>query len=103
MNYRINPKNNDKLSALGFGCMRFTRDEKEVERQIIYAIEQGVNYFDTAYLYPGNEVALWRVLAKGYRDRVKIASNMLLHTIKKYNDFDRIFNTELKLHSSNTS
>ena len=29
MNYRINPKNGDKLSALGFGCMRFAKDEKE--------------------------------------------------------------------------
>jgi len=50
MKYRVNLKNNDKLSILGFGCMRFSRDEKEVEKQIIYAIENGVNYFDTAYI-----------------------------------------------------
>lgn len=84
MNYRVNPKNKDKLSALGFGCMRFTRDEKEVEKQIIYAIENGVNYFDTAYLYPNSEAILGRVLAKGYRDRVKIATKMPPYMVKKY-------------------
>ena len=52
MKYRVNPKNNDQLSVLGFGCMRFNKDEAEVERQIIHAIESGVNYFDTAYIYP---------------------------------------------------
>ena len=95
MNYRVNPKNNDKLSILGFGCMRFTKDEKELEKQIIYAIENGVNYFDTAYIYPNSEVALGRVLAKGYRDRVKIATKMPPYLIKKYEDFDKIFNAEL--------
>jgi len=95
MNYRVNPKNNDKLSILGFGCMRFTKDEKELEKQIIYAIENGVNYFDTAYIYPNSEVALGRVLAKGYRDRVKIATKMPPYLIKKYEDFDKIFNVEL--------
>lgn len=96
MNYRINPKNGDKLSALGFGCMRFAKDEKEVEQQIIYAIENGVNYFDTAYIYPKSEVILGRVLAKGYRDRVKIATKMPPYLVKKYEDLDKIFNAELE-------
>ncbi|MGC6174743.1 aldo/keto reductase [Lacrimispora sp. 38-1] len=96
MKYRINPKNHNELSALGFGCMRFNRDEKEVEKQIIYAIENGVNYFDTAYIYPNSEVILGRVLSKGYRDRVNIATKMPPHAIKKYEDFDKIFLTELE-------
>lgn len=96
MNYRINPKNNDHLSALGFGCMRFSKDEKEVEEQIVSAIENGVNYFDTAYLYPNSEAVLGRILAKGYRDRVKVATKMPPHTIKKYEDFDKVFNIELE-------
>ena len=96
MNYRVNPKNNDKLSALGFGCMRFTKDEKEVENQIIYAIENGVNYFDTAYLYPNSEAILGRVLAKGYRDRVKIATKLPPYMVKRFEDLDKIFNTELE-------
>lgn len=96
MKYRVNPKNNDKLSILGFGCMRFSKDEKEVEKQIIYAIENGVNYFDTAYVYPNSEVVLGRVLAKGYRHRVKIATKMPPYLIKKYEDLDKIFNAELQ-------
>ena len=96
MNYRRNPKNNDQLSILGFGCMRFAKDEQEVERQIIYAIEHGVNYFDTAYIYPNSEATLGRVLAKGYRDRVKIATKMPPYLIRKYEDLDKVFYQELK-------
>lgn len=96
MNYRVNPKNNDKLSILGFGCMRFAKDEREVEEQIIYAIEKGVNYFDTAYIYPNSEAILGRVLAKGYRHRVKIATKLPPYLIKKYEDLDKIFYEELK-------
>lgn len=96
MKYRVNPKNNDELSILGFGCMRFSKDENEVEKQIIYAIENGVNYFDTAYAYPNSEVILGRVLAKGYRDKVKIATKLPPYMIKKFEDFDKIFYEELR-------
>ena len=57
MQYRTMPKSEDKLSALGFGCMRLpsktggaTIDKKAVMKQVRYAIDQGVNYIDTAYL-----------------------------------------------------
>ena len=96
MKYRVNPKNNDSLSILGFGCMRFSKDEAEVEKQIIYAIENGVNYFDTAYMYPNSEVILGRVLAKGYRDQVKIATKLPPFMVKKYEDLDKIFYEELR-------
>ncbi len=96
MNYRVNQKNNDKLSILGFGCMRFSKSKEEVEKQIIHAIENGVNYFDTAYVYSNSEATLGSVLAKGYRDRVKIATKMPPYLIKRYEDLDRIFNTELE-------
>ena len=96
MNYRINPKNGDKLSALGFGCMRFPKDEREVERQLIFAIENGVNYFDTAYIYPNSEAILGRILAKGYRDRVKIATKLPHYLVKRYEDFDKYFNAALE-------
>jgi len=96
MIYRTNPKNGDKLSQLGFGGMRFAKDEEEAERNIIYAIENGVNYFDTAYVYPNSEETLGRALAKGYRDKVKIATKVQPFLIKKYEDFDKIFNIQLK-------
>ena len=97
MQYRINPKNGDKLSALGFGCMRFHKDGSEVEKQIHYAIKQGVNYFDTAYGYSGSEVTLGRILAKdGLRDKVKLATKMPQFMVKKHADFDKFFSTQLE-------
>jgi len=64
MIYRTNPKNGDELSQLAFGCMRFPKDENEIEKQLRIAVEKGINYFDTAYIYPNSEVALGRALAK---------------------------------------
>ena len=55
MQYRVNPKNGDQLSALGFGCMRFTRrggsiDQEKANSALKRALDLGVNYFDTAYI-----------------------------------------------------
>ena len=63
MQYRTDPKNQESLSVLGFGCMRFTRrggqiDQKKADREMKRALDLGVNYFDTAYVYPGSEVRL---------------------------------------------
>lgn len=97
MLYRANPKNQDQLSTLGFGCMRFPKDEKEVEKQLMHAIESGVNYFDTAYIYPNSEVILGRILAKnGVRNKVKIATKLPPYLVKKYEDLDKLFYTELE-------
>ena len=59
MNYRNN-RNGEPLSVLGYGCMRFTKngssiDIDKAEREVARAVELGVNYFDTAYIYPGSE------------------------------------------------
>lgn len=72
MLYREMPKTKDKLSILGFGCMRLpggqmNADEKESIDQIRYAIDQGVNYLDTAWTYHGgkSEVILEKRLRTG--------------------------------------
>ena len=62
MQYRQD-KNGDNLSILGFGCMRFPKngnniDIEEAEREIMEAFNSGVNYYDTAYIYPGSEAAI---------------------------------------------
>ena len=102
MQYRINQKNGDRLSILGFGCMRYPKkgsaiDVERTEALIVSAIESGVNYFDTAYVYMmgKSESILGDVLAKGYRDRVKIATKIPPFLVKKYEDLDKIFFTEL--------
>ena len=97
MQYRTDPKTGQQLSALGFGCLRLHKDQKEIERQIRYAIDQGVNFFDTAYTYKGSEAALGKVLAKdGLRERVKIATKLPYYSVKKPEDFDQFFNTQLE-------
>lgn len=100
MNYRLD-KYGNKLSILGFGCMRFKRnvgviDEKEVEREILTAIERGVNYFDTAYIYPGSESTLGTVLHKnGVRDKVMIATKLPHYLIKSREGLEKMFSEEL--------
>ncbi|MDR2048757.1 MAG: aldo/keto reductase [Treponema sp.] len=101
MQYRIDKKSGAKLSVLGLGCMRFPRnpaliDMKKTERIIMTAVENGVNYFDTAWMYPGSEEALGTVLERnGVRDNVFIASKLPIALVKKAEDFDRFFNEEL--------
>ena len=78
-----------KTSLLGFGCMRFPTNadgsinEEETLAMIDKAYQAGVNYFDTAYTYAGSEVCLGKFLAKGYRDKVKIATKLPHYFIKK--------------------
>ncbi len=101
MNYRYD-KYNNKLSVLGFGCMRFPRkmgmiDMKKTEKQIMNAIKCGVNYFDTAYIYPGSESALGEILEKNkVRDKVNIATKLPHYLIKSREKLDEMFNEELK-------
>jgi len=103
MKTRTNIKNQESLSILGFGAMRLPKigkviDEEASEKMIISAIERGVNYFDTAYVYQNgtSEIVLGKILAKGYRDRVNIATKMPPFMIRKTTDFDKIFNTQLQ-------
>ena len=101
MNYRKDKYGND-LSVLGFGCMRFPQkqgkiDMEQTEQQLLEAIRGGVNYFDTAYIYPGSEAAVGAILEKnGLRQQVHIATKLPHYLVKKPEDLDRIFNEELK-------
>jgi len=103
MKHRENIKNGESLSILGFGCMRFPKkgneiDEIESEKMIIKAIESGVNYFDTAYIYQSgkSEGVLGKILAKGYREKVNVATKLPLFLAKKQSDFDRLFHIQLQ-------
>ena len=101
MQYRLDAKSGNQLSALGYGCMRFTKkggsiDQAKAEAELQYAIEQGVNYFDTAYIYPGSEVALGKFLAKGWRDKVYIATKLPHYLVKNLAQADKIFEEELR-------
>ncbi len=95
MLYRKNIKNGDMISQLGFGCMRFPDDENEIEQMVSYAIENGVNFFDTAHVYKNSEEKLGRVLSNGKREKVKISTKLPLLKIKKYEDIENIFEEQL--------
>lgn len=74
MLYREYGKTGIKLSSLGFGCMRFPDSFEETKNIVRYAIDNGVNYLDTAYVYPQSEEKLGEALLDGYRDRVYLSS-----------------------------
>ena len=104
MLYRTVPKNGDELSILGFGCMRLPLtkerqiDEPRAIRQIRDAIDQGVNYLDTAWPYHAGESenVLGRALSDSYRERVKIATKLPSWMIKKREDMDFYLNAQLE-------
>ena len=100
MKYRRDRYGNE-LSQLGFGCMRFTRkgtqiDYAKAESEIMYAIEHGVNYFDTAYAYAGSEECLGRILDEnGVRDRVNIATKLPQYMMRTMKAIEKTFAEEL--------
>ena len=102
MQYRINPKNGDRLSALGYGCMRFTRrggviDQDKANAEMKRALDLGVNYFDTAYVYAGSEACLGQFMkAYGCRDQIRVATKLPQYLIRKIEDADKIFREELR-------
>jgi predicted aldo/keto reductase-like oxidoreductase len=101
MQYRIDPGSGNQLSALGYGCMRFPRnlaqiDMDKTEKLIISAVEDGVNYFDTAYVYAGSEEALGAVVHKNnLRDRIFLATKLPHAKCRRTEDFDDFFRKQL--------
>ena len=101
MNYRLD-KYGNKISALGFGCMRFQRkvgaiNMAETERELMEAIALGVNYFDTAYVYPGSESVLGELLEKNNaRDKVYITTKLPHYLIRSREGLDKLFQEQLR-------
>ncbi len=100
MQYRQDRYGN-RLSILGFGCMRFTKkgnsiDTEKAEQEILSAFEAGVNYFDTAYIYPGSEELLGQIFEKnGIRERIHLATKLPQYLIGSRASLDKYFGEQL--------
>jgi len=76
--------------------MRFPQIGSEAERMVLAAIDGGVNFFDTAYIYPNSERTLGMILKKsGKRDRVFVSTKLPISMCKKREHFERLFLTQL--------
>jgi predicted aldo/keto reductase-like oxidoreductase len=101
MLYRTMKKTGDDLSILGFGCMRLPMkglgiDEERAVNQIRFAIDHGVNYLDTALMYPGSEALVGKALSDGYREKVKVATKLPPFQLKKREDMDKLLDVQLQ-------
>ncbi len=101
MIYRKNKLGED-ISQLGYGCMRFTKnggsiDYEKAEQELLYAIENGVNYFDTAYIYPGSEECLGQILNRNHlREKVSIATKLPQYLMRSQRQIEKTFQEELR-------
>jgi predicted aldo/keto reductase-like oxidoreductase len=94
-----------QASVLGFGAMRLPVvgkdasrvDEPEAIKMIRHAVDQGVNYIDTAYTYHENkgEIVVGKALQNGYRKKVKLATKLPSWLVEKPDDFDRFLGEQL--------
>ena len=100
MQYRT-MRDGTKVSVLGYGCMRFTSvngkiDLPKAEREVMKAIRYGINYFDTAYIYPGSEDALGRIFERNHcREKIHIADKLPYYLIHSAPAIDKYFNETL--------
>ena len=105
MKYRKFKKIEMPASIFGLGCMRFNGkatgdsviDEDKAISLIRQAIDGGVNYMDTAYVYldKTSETVLGKALKDGYRDKVTIATKMPIEHVHSYEDMENLLATEL--------
>ncbi len=112
MQYRKLGKTNEMVSILGFGCMRFpviNNDNSQIdeEKAMIlarHAIDNGINYLDTAYPYhgksfsePGNsETFVAKIIQDGYREKVKIATKLPTWLVNSQDDMYKLLDEQLE-------
>ena len=100
MQKRLIKKTGDEIFPLGFGAMRLPLKNGKIDRelakeQIYHAIDSGINFIDTAYLYGDSETFLGEVLQGEYKDNVKLCTKLPSINVRKYDDMENILDEQL--------
>ena len=106
---RLVKKNGDEIFPLGIGAMRLPTKNNSIDREsaqefILYAIENGVNYIDTAYAYHGGEsesflgdlLSLSGSDGVKYRDKIKLSTKLPSWMVRSREDMDAFLNEQLR-------
>lgn len=96
MQYMEYGKTGLKVSRFGLGCMRFPSDKTEAIKMVRYALDNGVNYLDTAYVYSDSEVITGKALKDGYRQKAVLATKNPVWNVRKHSDYEKFLDEELK-------
>lgn len=101
MQYRLIKKTGDEISPIGFGAMRLPLkngkiDRVEARKLIFHAIDNGINFIDTAYLYGESETFLGEILTDDMRSKVKICTKLPAINVRKYEDMEPLLDEQLR-------
>lgn len=100
MQKRLIKKTGDEIFPLGYGAMRLPLkngkiDRKKAKELIYHAIDNGVNFIDTAYLYGDSETFLGEILTGEYKDKVKLSTKLPTINVRKYEDMEKLLDEQL--------
>lgn len=100
MQKRLIKKTGDEIFPLGYGAMRLPLkngkiDRKKAKELIYHAIDKGVNFIDTAYLYGDSETFLGEILTGEYKDKVKLSTKLPTINVRKYEDMEKLLDEQL--------
>lgn len=84
-----------RTARFGLGCMRLPAEQEKATEIIRYALDNGINYLDTAYIYKDNEVRVGKALEGGYRKKAILVTKNPVWDVTSHEDFEKYLDEEL--------